>query len=219
MGIAERKEREKQQRVDAILDATETVFARKGLHGATMEDVAKAAELGTSTLYLYFKCKEHLYFALDLRGSRIQKKRFEDAVAGGADGLSQVMAIARAYLNHAVEHPVYFYAKTQSGRIDPKLVTSSANDPFAIEYNQTLMAVQRILLDALNRGIADGSISPAINPMIAALALWSQSNGVIEVILNRGEVLRAIHGIEPLAIYEHFLDSIRKSLAAAAIAG
>ena len=61
MGIAERKEREKEQRRKAILDAAEKVFFEKGLKYSTMDDVAEEAELSKGTLYLYFKNKEELF--------------------------------------------------------------------------------------------------------------------------------------------------------------
>lgn len=43
---------------NGILDAAMSVFADKGYHAATIADVAKAADLGKGTLYLYFKNKE-----------------------------------------------------------------------------------------------------------------------------------------------------------------
>ena len=60
MGIAERKEREKEHRRNTILDAAEEVFFSKGINLATMDEVAERAELSKGTLYLYFKNKEEL---------------------------------------------------------------------------------------------------------------------------------------------------------------
>ncbi|MCK5408322.1 MAG: helix-turn-helix transcriptional regulator, partial [Candidatus Krumholzibacteria bacterium] len=60
MGIAERREREKEQRRIDIIDAAERVFFSKGWQAATMDDVAEAVELSKATLYLYFKNKEEL---------------------------------------------------------------------------------------------------------------------------------------------------------------
>ena len=52
MGIAERREREREQRRNTILDAAETVFFSKGINLATMDEVAEEAELSKGTLYL-----------------------------------------------------------------------------------------------------------------------------------------------------------------------
>lgn len=67
MGIQERKEREKERRRQQIIVAAKRVFSDKGFSKATMEDIAKEAELSPGTLYLYFKNKEELYASLSLR--------------------------------------------------------------------------------------------------------------------------------------------------------
>lgn len=67
MGIQERKEREKERRRQQIIVAAKRVFSGKGFNKATMEDIAKEAELSPGTLYLYFKNKEELYASLSLR--------------------------------------------------------------------------------------------------------------------------------------------------------
>jgi AcrR family transcriptional regulator len=67
MAIQERKEREKERRRQQIIVAAKRVFSEKGFNKATMEDIAKEAELSPGTLYLYFKNKEELYASLSLR--------------------------------------------------------------------------------------------------------------------------------------------------------
>ncbi|MEE4113184.1 MAG: TetR/AcrR family transcriptional regulator [Desulfobacteraceae bacterium] len=67
MGIQERKEREKERRRQQIIIAAKRVFSENGFNKATMEDIAKEAELSPGTLYLYFKNKEELYASLSLR--------------------------------------------------------------------------------------------------------------------------------------------------------
>ena len=67
MGIAERREREKDQRRNTILDAAEKVFFSQGINLATMDGVAEEAELSKGTLYLYFKSKEELFLGIACR--------------------------------------------------------------------------------------------------------------------------------------------------------
>jgi AcrR family transcriptional regulator len=45
----------------AILDAAKRVFVRWGLNKTTMEDIAREAGKGKSTLYYYFKSKEEVF--------------------------------------------------------------------------------------------------------------------------------------------------------------
>jgi AcrR family transcriptional regulator len=67
MGIQERKERERERRRQQIIVAAKRVFSDKGFNRATMEDIAKEAELSPGSLYLYFKNKDELYASLSLR--------------------------------------------------------------------------------------------------------------------------------------------------------
>ena len=59
-----RRERDRLRRRADILRAAEGVFASKGYHTASIEEIAGAAEYGTGTVYLYFKDKEALYVEL-----------------------------------------------------------------------------------------------------------------------------------------------------------
>lgn len=64
MTVIDRKERDKQLRKADILRAAEQVFSSRGYHEATVQDIAKEAQYGTGTVYLYFKDKNALYFSL-----------------------------------------------------------------------------------------------------------------------------------------------------------
>ncbi len=68
MSIVDRKERDKQIRRNDILVAAEKVFAARGFHNANVSEIAKEAQYGTGTVYLYFKDKEDIYRALILKG-------------------------------------------------------------------------------------------------------------------------------------------------------
>ena len=67
MGIVERKERERARRRQQIIVAAKRVFTRKGFDKATMEDIAREAELSSGTIYIYFKNKNELYANMTLR--------------------------------------------------------------------------------------------------------------------------------------------------------
>jgi AcrR family transcriptional regulator len=62
---AARRERERQERRDAMLGAARVVFAEKGYEGATLDEVAERAGFGKGTLYNYFPGgKEAILLAL-----------------------------------------------------------------------------------------------------------------------------------------------------------
>ena len=59
-----RRQREREQRYQSILDAAERCFARDGYHKASVEQIADAAEVSVGTVYFYFKNKEDLLIPL-----------------------------------------------------------------------------------------------------------------------------------------------------------
>lgn len=59
-----RRLREKEQRYNTILKAAETLFAQKGYHQTSIEEIADSAEVSTGSVYFYFKNKEDLLIKL-----------------------------------------------------------------------------------------------------------------------------------------------------------
>jgi len=62
--LLNRKERHRLLRKSDIIRAAEHVFALKGFHKATIQDIARQAQYATGTVYLYFEDKNSLYFSI-----------------------------------------------------------------------------------------------------------------------------------------------------------
>ncbi|NMC44486.1 MAG: TetR/AcrR family transcriptional regulator [candidate division Zixibacteria bacterium] len=76
-----RKEREKEARREAILDAAVRLFSRKGNYDPTLDDIANEAELSKGTIYNYFKDKHYLIAALLLRCHEKVVERLREIVS------------------------------------------------------------------------------------------------------------------------------------------
>jgi len=76
-----RKEREKEARREAILDAAVRLFARLENYEPTLDEIAAEAELSKGTIYNYFKDKHYLFAALLLRCHETVQKNLEEIVA------------------------------------------------------------------------------------------------------------------------------------------
>ena len=50
-------------RTAGILEAARKIFARKGFHDTTVDDIAEAAGVAKGTVYLYYGSKQEVYFA------------------------------------------------------------------------------------------------------------------------------------------------------------
>ena len=62
MGITERKEREKQARINLIKKSARVMFQKKGLEATKMEEIAGHAEISKATIYKYFNSKDDLFY-------------------------------------------------------------------------------------------------------------------------------------------------------------
>ncbi len=103
-----RREREKLRRRNQILAAARSVFARKGYHNATLDDIAGKAELGKGTIYWYFSGKGELFMAV-LRS--VADEGFEKArkAAEKTQGCrSRIEAIAGEQLAHFAKNQFLF---------------------------------------------------------------------------------------------------------------
>src|ERR1700691_5168764 len=87
--IAERRGEEKERRRAEILDAAEVLYAKTGWDALTVDQVARSARLSRALVYVYFRDKEELLFAIGERAMGLLRNRFEEASASHALGLTK----------------------------------------------------------------------------------------------------------------------------------
>lgn len=84
-------------RREQILDVAVRVFATRGFHSTSMNDVAEAAGVTKPVLYQHFESKQQLYRALlDVAGGRL-RAAIDSAVRGASDGKQQTERGFKAY--------------------------------------------------------------------------------------------------------------------------
>ena len=199
MGIAERREREKEKRRNDILDAAERLFFTHGLNAATMDDVAEHAELSKGTLYLYFKNKNDLYNAINHRGMQLLLKSFKEAETRFKYGIEKVRAIGEAYFKFSQEHGDYYNAMMY---FEACQIDLSDADSYSARCHHCSLQVMDVVAGTVKTGIEDGSIRPELDPKITAYLLWGQSTGVIQIVSNYYQHWKEYpaHGIDPDAL-------------------
>lgn len=77
MGVKERKEREKRQRKNDIIEAARRIFETRGFINSTLQDVAKEAEISVGLIYRYFQSKEDIFASLALKGAEVFDSQIE----------------------------------------------------------------------------------------------------------------------------------------------
>ncbi len=148
MGIAERRQRERQERIERIFSAAIKVFSEKGYSDANMNEIAEAAELGKATLYYYFPCKEELFYSLLREETRNFYSRAYQQVKNIKDVCHFAEALIRFHLDYFRERPELLKLFFPVGRSSPVFI--KGNREFEQEiasYRKPLEEKLRELLD------------------------------------------------------------------------
>ena len=209
MGIAERKEREKQQRRESILDAAEHLFFTKGIENTTMDDVAEAAEFSKGTLYLYFKNRDDIAHGIYLRAMEILAGYFTQALETEGNGLCKVRAIGEAYYQFSKDQPNYF---REMNKMNPSSIDMNDHECNGFQCHLIAERVKAQVAQAVAIGIEDGSIRPQLDPRLTAFVLWGQASGIINIMLQNGEHMRNHHGLNPDDMIPAMFDMIFHAL-------
>jgi TetR/AcrR family transcriptional regulator len=104
---------------ERILEAAEVVFAKHGLNGTRVREIADAAGVNIATLYIYFPGKQDLYEAVLERGVRPLVELMTDFTARPR-GIDEAARLLEAVMKHLASRPefsrlVYLEAISQGG--------------------------------------------------------------------------------------------------------
>ena len=184
--IAERRGEEKERRRAEILNAAEALYAEKGWDSLTVDQVARSARLSRALVYVYFRDKEELLFAIGERAMSLLRDRFIAAGAGHELGLDQVTAIGQAYMAYANEFPHYFdfcsRFHAHSVAVDP----GSHEGACQAAGDAAISAV----IQAIETGKRDGSIRADVgDSVLLATSLWAFTHGIIQLAMAKGDDL------------------------------
>jgi AcrR family transcriptional regulator len=91
-----------------LLDSAETVFARSGFHGASVEAIAREAGATSGALYSNFASKEDLFLALFEERIATDVGAYSQIVADGATIEEQARGAADHWMVILRERPDYF---------------------------------------------------------------------------------------------------------------
>jgi TetR/AcrR family transcriptional regulator len=178
----QRREKEKNQRIQSILDAAKKVFASKGYLKSTMDEIALVAEITKPTIYLYFKTKDDLLLTLmqplidDIRG---RLEIIEENLESGKiqDGGSLITGIFRAFYHGYESLPEIF-------RIVQLFQQQDLIGELRPEIRAALDGRGRINFDIcrrlLTKAMAQGLIEP-VNVFAMADVIWALMVGVIQL--------------------------------------
>lgn len=194
MSIVDRREREKTQRRNTIIDAAEQLFFNKGFANTTIDEVAEMVELSKGTIYLYFKSKEELYCAIIQRAMDIMKEMFKEATSTEGNGLTRIYAVGVAVYDFYKKYPHYFEALFHRELNNAILSKGNAQLEDLMMQGEEMFDMT---VNVIRDGIGDGSIRPDIDPYKAALALDGIFSGLLRVLSLEEDHLMKYHNVSP----------------------
>lgn len=185
MGIKERKEKEKNERRQQIQQAAKELFMLKGFRLATMEDIARKAELSPATIYLYFKNKEELYCSLNLIGlqylsDEIKKIRVNKQLTAEEKILQFKDAMYKSFLRDPLRLKVMIHIQMED-------ILLSLDKKLLKHLNSIGRDIMNMIANTYEEGVCQGKFiegdkmacADIIWGMFAGLVLWEESKSKI----------------------------------------
>ena len=178
LAIRERKNREKDHRIQSILSAAKKLFFSKGYLKTTMDEIAFEAQISKPTVYQYFRTKDELYSYLMLpfleefggQFERIEKKLKDGKYLSGKQFVGDLFKIFVASFERAPDSlrvaNAFFQQQDLIDQLNPEsrsVISSKGKYDFEI--------ARRVLDTAIARGLIKKISSYALSDIIWGLFL------------------------------------------------
>ena len=177
---------------DRLLQAAMDVFADRGYHGATVDDIVAASETSKGAFYHYFPSKQGVFLRLLEQLADLIEAGVETAIERQQGALGKVEAALRVVLEVTSE-------RRDLARI--LLIEAAALGP---EFEQSRVGIHRrfatLIRRHLDRAVADGDI-PLQDTALASAAWIGAINEVItQGLASGGDLLAGVASLRMLLL-------------------
>lgn len=206
MGISERKERDKQEMRERIVEAAAQVFIEEGYERTSIRNIADRIEYSPATIYLYFKDKDELFFAIHELGFQLLLQEMSK-VQLISDPLERLRVIAQTYVRFAFEHPEYynlmFILLAPMNALDEMKPWNNGHQAFAF--------LQSVIEDCMENGLI-----PTNDPKAMTFSSWAFVHGMVSLYNRcRMQILEQSEEENRAMIYmavDKWIEMIKRSL-------
>jgi AcrR family transcriptional regulator len=108
MGPKARREREKEQLRQEILDAARELFVNEGYENVSMRRIAEKIEYSPTTIYLYFEDKTELFFAICEETFAKLSRKLEKISKECSDPVECLRRGCYSYVDFGLKHPNHY---------------------------------------------------------------------------------------------------------------
>ncbi|OQY31638.1 MAG: hypothetical protein B6241_13495 [Spirochaetaceae bacterium 4572_59] len=211
MGIAERKQREKERRIREILESARDLFLSKGCDNTTMLDIAEKSELSRRTLYHYFESKEEISYIIMLEAYKTLKE-----MVGQAENLSTMNGIERLNAYQEIFFNFYHDHFDQFAFtlfLDQKIGFIERPNEEARKCLSIMDNVISVIKNTLDMGVEDGSIIYISNTKEAAVTMLTMILSTMQKIYIRKDWIKESFDVDDDQIirtmFSMFMSAIR----------
>lgn len=188
MGLKERKERQRTEMREAILEAALKLFSGEGYDNVTMRKIASEIEYSVGTIYLYFKDKSEIFYELHTIGfDKFYQKQL--SVQHIKDPIERITAHGIAYVEFAMEHPEYYDLMFIS-RIPSKTLKKFEHWE---EGERTYDLLKLNIKQAMEKDYFKD-----VDIEVAAFSLWSFVHGMASLFVRQRLMMMPTEFIKPL---------------------
>ena len=177
---------------DRLLQAAMDVFADRGYHGTTVDDIVAASETSKGAFYHYFPSKQGLFLRLLEQLADLVESGVETAIESQQGALSKVEAALRVVLEVTA-------ARRDLARI--LLIEAAALGP---EFEQSRVGIHRrfatLIQRHLDRAAAEGDIPPQDTALAAAAWIGSINEVVTQRLASGGDLLGGLASLRLLLL-------------------
>jgi len=174
MGIAERKERVRQNMRRVILDTAMKLFLKEGFEKVTMRRIAEIIEYSPASIYSYFKNKDDILYALYLEGFEELYRR-QQSVLSIKDPVKRIRRHGEVYILFAFERPeLYDLMFIMRGPVR-KIRERDDGDVALVAYGFLKQNVKECM---------DTGAIPKTNVDAATFSFWSLVHGMASLIIR-----------------------------------
>ncbi|NHJ06278.1 MAG: TetR/AcrR family transcriptional regulator [Candidatus Heimdallarchaeota archaeon] len=181
MSTKSRREREKLKRHNDIIEAAQKRFFEKGYDEVSMDEIAGDLELSKATLYLYFKNKQSLYFAVVIKGMIILRDTFKIAVEKESTGLKKILGIAQSFFEYMQLYSNYYLLNLSArGKRFANMLYNNEIDN-AEFYLGLTVELLNLLKDVVSIGVEDGTLRKDLDPLQTTMFLGVAIEAAVQV--------------------------------------
>jgi len=182
MGIQDRREREKLETREKILDAARELFVAEGYDGVSMRKIADKIEYSPTAIYVHFKDKDELFREVCHADFRRLAQSFL-AIGQIADPIERLRKIGHAYIEFGLKNPNHYrtmFMVPHPPEVEEDLEGQGKGNPEEDAYEFLLATIKEVLrAGAFRDDLKDADL--------ISQTMWAGVHGVISLQIAKNE--------------------------------